>query len=313
MSGDPVSPVIVLDGVRKAYGDAVAVDGVSLDVQPGELFGVIGPDGAGKTTLFRIVTSLVVPDAGAARVLGLDPVRDYRALRRQLGYMPGRFALYQDLSVAENLAFYAGVFGTTVQDGMRIIEPIWRQLAPFADRRAGALSGGMKQKLALCCALVHAPGLLVLDEPTTGVDAVSRAEFWALLGRLRDDGLSLLVSTPYMDEANRCDRVALMQSGRVLALDTPPSLAAAYAHPLFAVRGPDRLALLAVLRTLPHAASVWPFGESLHFADHRRGVHVADVQSDLEAAVAAAGLRDVSITPIRASVEDVFLQLADAA
>ncbi|HMS03081.1 MAG TPA: ABC transporter ATP-binding protein, partial [Gemmatimonadaceae bacterium] len=263
MTGDRVSPVIVLDGVRKAYGDAVAVDGVSLDVQPGELFGVIGPDGAGKTTLFRIVTSLVVPDAGAARVLGLDPVHDYRALRRQLGYMPGRFALYQDLSVAENLAFYAGVFGTTVQDGMRIIEPIWRQLAPFADRRAGALSGGMKQKLALCCALVHAPGLLVLDEPTTGVDAVSRAEFWELLGRLRDDGLSLLVSTPYMDEATRCDRVALMQSGRVLALDTPPALAAAYAHPLFAVRGPDRLALLAVLRALPHAASVWPFGESL--------------------------------------------------
>ena len=313
MSGDRVSPVIVLDGVRKAYGDAVAVDGVSLDVQPGELFGVIGPDGAGKTTLFRIVTSLVVPDAGAARVLGLDPVHDYRALRRQLGYMPGRFALYQDLSVAENLAFYAGVFGTTVQDGMRIIEPIWRQLAPFADRRAGALSGGMKQKLALCCALVHAPGLLVLDEPTTGVDAVSRAEFWELLGRLRDDGLSLLVSTPYMDEATRCDRVALMQSGRVLALDTPPALAAAYAHPLFAVRGPDRLALLATLRALPHAASVWPFGESLHFADRRTGVRVPDVQSDLEAAVAAAGLRDVSITPIPASVEDVFLQLADAA
>ena len=313
MTGDRVSPVIVLDGVRKAYGDAVAVDGVSLDVQPGELFGVIGPDGAGKTTLFRIVTSLVVPDAGAARVLGLDPVHDYRALRRQLGYMPGRFALYQDLSVAENLAFYAGVFGTTVQDGMRIIEPIWRQLAPFADRRAGALSGGMKQKLALCCALVHAPGLLVLDEPTTGVDAVSRAEFWELLGRLRDDGLSLLVSTPYMDEATRCDRVALMQSGRVLALDTPRALASAYAHPLFAVRGPDRLALLATLRALPHAASVWPFGESLHFADRRIGVRAPDVQSDLEAAVAAAGLRDVSITPIPASVEDVFLQLADAA
>jgi ABC-type multidrug transport system ATPase subunit len=313
MSGDRVSPVIVLDGVRKAYGDAVAVDGVSLDVQPGELFGVIGPDGAGKTTLFRIVTSLVVPDAGAARVLGLDPVHDYRALRRQLGYMPGRFALYQDLSVTENLAFYAGVFGTTVRDGMRIIEPIWRQLAPFADRRAGALSGGMKQKLALCCALVHAPGLLVLDEPTTGVDAVSRAEFWELLGRLRDDGLSLLVSTPYMDEATRCDRVALMQSGRVLALDTPRSLAAAYAHPLFAVRGPDRLALLATLRALPHAASVWPFGESLHFADRRIGVRTPDVQSDLEAAVAAAGLRDVSITPIPATVEDVFLRLADAA
>ena len=306
-------PVIVLDGVRKAYGEVVAVDGVSLRVRAGELFGVIGPDGAGKTTLFRLVTSLVVPDAGTARVLGLDPVHDYRALRRQLGYMPGRFALYQDLSVAENLAFYAGVFGTTVQDGLRIIEPIWRQLAPFADRRAGALSGGMKQKLALCCALVHAPGLLVLDEPTTGVDAVSRAEFWELLGRLRDDGLSLLVSTPYMDEADRCDRVALMQGGRVLALDTPQAMAASYPHALFAVRGTDRLRLLATLRGMPHVASVWPFGETLHYADRRAAVAPTTVRAELEASLRSAGLGDASVTPIAAGVEDVFLQLANAA
>ena len=227
--------------------------------------------------------------------------------------MPGRFALYQDLSAAENLAFYATVFGTTVSEGMRIIEPIWRQLAPFADRRAGALSGGMKQKLALCCARVHAPGLLVLDEPTTGVDAVSRAEFWELLGRLRDDGLTILVSTPYMDEAGRCDRVALMQGGRVLALDTPAALAAAYPQPLFAVRGHDRLAMLAALRALPHAESVWPFGEVLHFADARRGADVGVIAAELTAALAAAGVRDVVVTPIAAGVEDVFMRLAEAA
>jgi ABC-type multidrug transport system ATPase subunit len=307
------APVITLDGVSKTYGDVVAVHDVSLRVRAGELFGVIGPDGAGKTTLFRMVTSLVIPDAGTAQVLGLDPVRDFRAVRRQLGYMPGRFALYQDLSVAENLAFYAGVFGTTVAEGMRIIHPIWRQLAPFAERRAGALSGGMKQKLALCCALVHAPALLVLDEPTTGVDAVSRAEFWELLGQLRDDGLSLLVSTPYMDEAGRCDRIALMQAGRILALDTPQAMAASYPLPLFAVRGPDRLALLAALRALPHTASVWPFGESLHYADRRIGREASAVAVELETAVHAAGLQAVTITPIPASVEDVFLQLANAA
>lgn len=304
---------IHLAGVGKRYGGVTAVHDVTLDVRAGELFGVIGPDGAGKTTLFRIVTTLVVPDAGTVRVLGLDPVRDYRALRRRLGYMPGRFALYQDLSAAENLAFYATVFGTTVRDGMRIIEPIWRQLAPFADRRAGALSGGMKQKLALCCALVHAPGLLVLDEPTTGVDAVSRAEFWELLGRLRDDGLTILVSTPYMDEAGRCDRVALMQGGRVLALDTPSALAAAYPQPLFAVRGHDRLAMLAALRARPHAESVWPFGEALHYADARRGADAAVIARELTDALIRAGVRDIVVTPIAAGVEDVFMRLAEAA
>lgn len=309
----PAPPVVALAGVTKHYGGVPAVDDVTLTVRPAELFGVIGPDGAGKTTLFRLVTTLVVPDAGEARVLGLDPVRDYRALRQQVGYMPGRFALYHDLSAAENLAFYATVFGTTVRDGMRIIEPIWRQLAPFADRRAGALSGGMKQKLALCCALVHAPGLLVLDEPTTGVDAVSRAEFWDLLGRLRADGLTILVSTPYMDEAGRCDRVALMQGGRLLALDAPAALAASYPQPLFAVRGHDRLGMLAALRALPHAESVWPFGEVLHYADARAGGDHAAIAREVAATLSSAGVRDVVVTPIAAGVEDVFMRLAEAA
>jgi ABC-type multidrug transport system ATPase subunit len=301
---------IVLHELSHSFGTVHALRDVSLRVRSGELFGVIGPDGAGKTTLFRIVTSLVVPTQGSAQVLGLDPVRDFRALRRRLGYMPGRFALYTDLSVIENLTFYATVFGTTIAQGMRIIEPIWRQLAPFAERRAGALSGGMKQKLALCCALVHAPDLLVLDEPTTGVDAVSRVEFWELLGRLRDGGLTILVSTPYMDEAGRCDRVALMQEGRVLAIETPAAMAASYPLPLFAVRGHDRLGILAALRASPHAASVWPFGEVLHYTDTRRDVPPSELVRDIEAVLAAAGVREVQVVPIAATVEDVFMRMA---
>ncbi len=301
---------IVLHELSHAFGDVHALRDVSLRVHAGELFGVIGPDGAGKTTLFRIVTSLVVPSQGSAQVLGLDPVQDFRALRRRLGYMPGRFALYTDLSVLENLTFYATVFGTTIEQGMRIIEPIWRQLAPFSDRRAGALSGGMKQKLALCCALVHAPDLLVLDEPTTGVDAVSRVEFWELLGRLRDGGLTILVSTPYMDEAGRCDRVALMQEGRVLAIETPAAMAASYPLPLFAVRGHDRLAMLAALRASPHAESVWPFGEVLHYTDTRREVQPGALAREIGELLTTRGVRDVEVQPIAANVEDVFMRMA---
>lgn len=301
---------ILIESLSHAFGDVAALRDVSLHVRTGELFGVIGPDGAGKTTLFRVITSLVVPNAGTLQVLGHDPVRDFRALRRRLGYMPGRFALYTDLSVLENLTFYATVFGTTIDEGMRIIEPIWRQLAPFADRRAGALSGGMKQKLALCCALVHAPDLLVLDEPTTGVDAVSRVEFWELLGRLRDDGLTIVVSTPYMDEAGRCDRVALMQEGRVLAIETPTALAASYPLPLYAVTGHDRLGMLAALRASPYAESVWPFGEVLHYTDTRRDVAPAELVREVKAVLAAGAIRDVHVAPIAATVEDVFMRMA---
>ncbi len=307
------APAVSLQGVTKRFDQVTAVQSLTLTVQPGELYGVIGPDGAGKTTLFRTVVTLLAPDEGTTTVLGLDTVRDYRALRNRLGYMPGRFALYPDLSVRENLSFYATVFGTTVADGMRIIEPIWRQLSEFSDRRAGALSGGMKQKLALCCALVHAPDLLVLDEPTTGVDAVSRVEFWELLGRLRDGGLTIMVSTPYMDEAARCDRVALMQGGRVLRVDTPAALAQSYPLPLFALRsGGERLHLLRTLREFPHAASVWPFGEDLHYTDRRAGLSPSVVLSEASAWLAQHGFSDVQMRPIVASVEDVFMQLATA-
>src|SRR5438094_222599 len=219
------SAAVVIEDLSKRFDRTIALDEVSLQIGTGELFGFIGPDGAGKTTLFRILVTLLLPDAGRATVLNRDVTSDVWELRRRIGYMPGRFSLYPDLSVDENLRFFAAVFGTTIQREYEQIAPIYSQLEPFRDRRAGALSGGMKQKLALCCALVHRPEVLFLDEPTTGVDAVSRREFWELLGRLKAAGLTIVVSTPYMDEADRCDRVALIQRGRLLALDTPDAIA----------------------------------------------------------------------------------------
>src|SRR5918996_1767955 len=213
-------PAVEARGLVRRFGDDAALQEVSFDVAPGELYGIIGPDGAGKTTLFRILVTLLLPDAGSARVLGRDVIKDLWELRTRIGYMPGRFSLYPDLSVLENLAFFAALFDTTVAEARETIAPIWVQLERFSGRRAGALSGGMKQKLALCCALVHRPEILFLDEPTTGVDAVSRKEFWELLAKIKTSGLTIVVSTPYMDEANRCDRVALMQRGRILAIDT---------------------------------------------------------------------------------------------
>ena len=280
-----------------------AVRGVTLAVEEGELFGLIGPDGAGKTTLFRMFATLLLPDAGTARVDGLDVVRDYRALRRRIGYMPGRFSLYQDLTVAENLRFFATVFGTTVEANYDLIAPIYRQIEPFRDRRAGALSGGMKQKLALSCALIHRPRVLLLDEPTTGVDAVSRAEFWEMLGRLRDGGITTLVSTPYMDEARQCDRVALIQDGRLLGIDPPATLAAGYGRPLLAVRAARRHALVQTLRAYPHAAAVYAFGEAVHYTDARPAADPAALRRHLH----AEGFTDAAVEPIAPTIEDVFM------
>ena len=303
LSGAAVS----VRNLSRRFGDVEALVNVSFEVAPGELFGFIGPDGAGKTTLFRTLVTLLVPDEGKAEVLGLDVVRDLWTLRSRVGYMPGRFSLYPDLSALENLTFFASVFGTTVAQGASIIEPIWRHLAPFAARRAGALSGGMKQKLALCCALVHAPDILILDEPTTGVDAVSRREFWDLLTRLRSGGLTIVVSTPYMDEAIRCDRVALLQKGRILLTDTPRAICAAYPCALFAVHSRQRLALLRVLRGLPHAAAVWPFGETVHYTDDRTGLSPDAVAADVVAAAGLAGIGDVRVSRIEAGIEDAFM------
>jgi drug efflux transport system ATP-binding protein len=294
-------------GLVRRFGDDAALDNVSFDVNQGELYGVIGPDGSGKTTLFRILVTLLLPDAGTARVLGRDVVQDLWDLRTRVGYMPGRFSLYPDLSVAENLGFFASLFNTTVAEARETIAPIWVQLEQFSARRAGALSGGMKQKLALCCALVHRPEILFLDEPTTGVDAVSRREFWELLKRLRDEGLPIVVSTPYMDEASLCDRVSLMQDGKLLITDRPAEIGRQYPRPLFAVRGANVLGLLGALRRFPHAAAVWPFGEALHYTDQRAEIAAEVVAQELEAWVDSAGLTEVSIQPIAASIEDSFM------
>lgn len=296
-------------GVSRRFEDTVALSDVSFAVNAGELFGLVGPDGAGKTTLFRILTTLLVPDSGTATVLGLDVVRDLWAIRSRVGYMPGRFSLYPDLSVEENLSFFASVFGTSIDEGRAIIAPIYEQIEPFKDRRAGALSGGMKQKLALCCALVHRPEILFLDEPTTGVDAVSRREFWDLLGALKKSGLPILVSTAYMDEATRCDRVGLIQQGRILAVDAPAAIAARYPNPLIAVHANERHKLIQSLRDYQHAKSVYPFGDEVHYSDARTARAMDDIVAELRTYLAGSGFTDVRVKPISAGVEDAFMEL----
>ncbi len=301
-----MSDAVVIQEIVKRFARTTALDGVSCSIAAGELFGFIGPDGAGKTTLFRILATLLVPDGGSARVLGQDVVRDLWLLRRRVGYMAGRFSLYPDLSVEENLRFFASVFGTTIARERERITPIYAQLEPFKDRRAGALSGGMKQKLALCCALVHRPEILFLDEPTTGVDAVSRREFWDLLGTLKATGLTTVVSTPYMDEANRCDRVALIQGGRLLAIDAPAAVARSFGRPLFAVHVGSRYQALRAVRDYPQTLSVYPFGETLHYAD-RRSDPPPSVAGELGAFLRSRGFTDARVDPIEPTVEDTFL------
>ena len=297
--------------VGKSFGATTALEDVTFSVAPGETFGLIGPDGAGKSTLFRILTTLMLPDTGHASVLGHDVATDMWAIRAKVGYMPGTFSLYPDLTVAENLAFFASVFGTTVEAGRELIAPVYRQIEPFRDRRSEALSGGMKQKLALSCALVHRPEILLLDEPTTGVDAVSRREFWDQLEVLKRGGLTILVSTPYMDEALRCDRVALIQGGRILEIDAPAAIGARYPLPLFAVRGGRRLALLQALRAFPHARSAFPFGDTLHYTDARAGADAAAIVAELSAHLKAAGHADATIHVTTPGIEDSFMILME--
>jgi ABC-2 type transport system ATP-binding protein len=300
-----MNSVIDIKNLSKSYGGQPALRDVSLQVGEGELFGLIGPDGAGKTTLFRILTTLMLPGSGSASVLGMDTVRDYRNLRRRFGYMPGRFSLYQDLSVEENLEFFATIFGTTVEENYDLIRDIYVQIEPFKKRRAGALSGGMKQKLALSCALIHKPEILFLDEPTTGVDAVSRREFWDMLHRLKKDGLTILVSTPYMDEARRCDRVALMQEGRFLAIDTPAGIGQLFSRPLLAVRAREKYKLLQHLRSLETCVSAHTFGEYIHYSDSRETL----TPEQLEAALLKEDFTGVEVKSIDPGVEDTFMSL----
>ena len=298
---------VVVDALAKTFGGTSALGGVSFAVENGEIFGFIGPDGGGKTTLFRILVTLLVPDSGRASVLGLDAVRDFRALRQRVGYMAGRFSLYPDLSVEENLSFFASVFGTTIAREYKQIAPIYSQLEPFKDRLAAALSGGMKQKLALCCALVHRPDILFLDEPTTGVDAVSRREFWDLLGDLKKSGLTIVVSTPYMDEANRCDRIALIHRGRLLAVDAPAAITAAFDRPLLGVHAKERYKALLALRRYEHLNSAYPFGDVIHVTDKRTDVPLNRLEQELRAFLAANGFADASVAPRAATVEDTFI------
>jgi ABC-2 type transport system ATP-binding protein len=305
--GDARDDAVSVYELRKRFDTTTALDGVSFAVRPGELFGFIGPDGGGKTTLFRILATLLVPSEGRARVLGHDVVVDLWALRPRIGYMPGRFSLYPDLTVQENLRFFASVFGTTVERGYARIAPIYSQLEQFADRRAGALSGGMKQKLALSCALVHQPDILLLDEPTTGVDAVSRREFWDLLDGLKATGLTIVVSTPYMDEADRCDRVALIQHGRLLSVDAPAAIRRAFDRPLLAVAGGDRYRLLLVTREYAHTHTVFPFGESLHYTDARTGLPPDRIAGELRTWLSSQGFSSVAVEPIEPTVEDSFM------
>lgn len=257
---------LISDHLTKTFrkGAVTAVNDVSFDVNSGELFGLIGPDGAGKTTLFRMLTTLMVPDKGSARIGEFDVVNDYKALRKIIGYMPGRFSLYQDLTVEENLHFFATLFGTTIEAQYDLIRDIYVQIEPFKDRRAGALSGGMKQKLALCCALVHEPRVLVLDEPTTGVDPVSRREFWQILKRLKERGITMLVSTPYMDEALMCDRIALIDQGAIMSVDTPQNIIAAFDTALYTARSNDILETRKLLTAHPAVERVYTFGGDLH-------------------------------------------------
>ncbi|NQW36787.1 MAG: ABC transporter ATP-binding protein [Flavobacteriales bacterium] len=292
--------------ISKSYKKVNALKGISFEVKPGELFGLIGPDGAGKTTLFRILTTLLFADQGTASVSGYDVVKDYKSIRNSVGYMPGRFSLYQDLTVAENLEFFATIFGTTVKENYDLIKDIYIQIEPFKNRRAGKLSGGMKQKLALSCALIHKPKVLFLDEPTTGVDPVSRKEFWDMLKRLQQTGITILVSTPYMDEAALCDRIALIQDGKILQIDTPQGIVKHYPKKIFNVQADNMYELINLLKDYAHQYSVYPFGEFVHYSDKRADFNTADLQSYLT----EKGLKDIAIETTKATIEDTFMELA---
>ncbi len=290
--------------VSKHYGEVQALKEISFHVERGELFGVIGPDGAGKTSLFRILTSLLRPDAGTAVVEGFDVEADFREIRKIAGYMPGRFSLYQDLTVEENLSFYATVFGTTVEKNYDLIKDIYIQIEPFRKRRAGKLSGGMKQKLALSCALIHKPRVLILDEPTTGVDAVSRKEFWEMLLRLKGTDLTIMVSTPYMDEAELCDRVALLQEGKLLSVNTPIKIKGDYQHQLWALKAENMYRLKSDLAHYENTRSVYLFGQVLHLTLNR------DAGAEpLRAWLEALGHRQLHVEAIQPGVEDCFMEL----
>lgn len=299
-----MTPAIEINNLTKRYGRLTALDGVSLRVEPGEMFGLIGPDGSGKSSMYRILATLLTPDAGSAKVSGLDTVKDYRELRRRIGYMPEKFSLYPDMTVMENLRFFASLFGVSVKDNYDLIAPIFGQLEKFPDRMAGKLSGGMKQKLALSCALIHRPDILLLDEPTTGVDAVSRSEFWEMLGGLREKEITIMVSTSYMDEAARCERIAIIDKGRILETGTPGALVAGLGENLYNAVATDMFGLLSALRGMPEVADCYTFGATLHVAGGEK-FDAADVEQKLK----STGIEDARIYPAKGDIEDLFIKL----
>jgi ABC-2 type transport system ATP-binding protein len=303
-----MSASISVKEISKTYdkGKVLAVDKVSFDVNPGELFGLIGADGAGKSTIFRILTTVLLADSGAATLSGYDVVKDYRQIRNRVGYMPGKFSLYQDLTIQENLEFFATVFGTTIGANMDLIKDIYDQIKPFSNRRAGKLSGGMKQKLALCCALIHKPEVLLLDEPTTGVDVVSRKEFWEMLKKLKTQGITILVSTPYMDEAKLCERIALIQNGKIMSVDTPANIIKSYPEKLFAAKSDDIYKLLKDFRAHLEVNSCFAFGEFIHITLKDQKASGLDV---LNRIAADNKHTSIQIKEIEPGIEDSFILL----
>ena len=304
---------IQINHLSKSYGTIKALEDISLEIKGGELFGLIGPDGAGKTTLFHILTTLLLPDEGTASIGDWNITKDLKSIRSHVGYMPGHFSLYQDLTVEENLNFFATVFNTSVKENYDLIQHIYRQIEPFKQRKAGKLSGGMKQKLALCCALVHHPEVLFLDEPTTGVDPVSRTEFWDMLGELKQQGITILVSTPYMDEASRCDRIALIRNGKCLSIDTPSGIRESFHYPLFAVKASSMYPLLNDLRAYTDTHTCFAFGDAHHLtlkteSMRSTGSKKAAVEK-LQKYLNDKGHKEIHIQPIAPSIEDCFMLL----
>ena len=297
---------ISIQHISKSFKNVTAVKDISFDVKEGELFGLIGPDGAGKTTLFRILTTLLIADEGTATVADFDVIKDYKSIRNHVGYMPGKFSLYQDLTVEENLEFFATIFGTSIEENYDLIKDIYIQIEPFKTRKAGKLSGGMKQKLALCCALIHKPKVLFLDEPTTGVDPVSRKEFWEMLKRLQQKGITILVSTPYMDEAALCDRIALIQDGEILQIDTPQEIVKHYPKKIYNVSANNMYKLIKNLNEYEYNYSVYPFGEFVHYTDKRTNFNPEDLLKYLT----MENLKNISIEITQPTIEDTFMELA---
>ncbi|MDR2868411.1 MAG: ABC transporter ATP-binding protein [Bacteroidales bacterium] len=301
-------PTIEIENLNKSYGDIHAVNNLSFSVEKGELFGLVGPDGAGKTTIFTILTTLILPDSGKVSILGLDLDKDYLKIRRKIGYLPGTFSLYPDLTVEENLQFFSSMYKSNIADNMEMIAPLWQQLLPFKDRRAMKLSGGMKQKLSLCCALIHKPEVLFLDEPTTGVDPVSRKEFWDILNDIHSQGITVLVSTPYMDEASRCHRIALMQKGEIISMATPPQIIRNFEGNLFSIPTTEIFHLLAIMGQCPVNCHFYAYGNELHVSFYGDpNILIPQFQQFMK----EKQLSDLELIPIQPTIEDCFIELME--